>query len=286
MEVTILKRSVRLLIILLIALLTGCATGGDLRRVQGALDTKITDNDGKIAAMQTDMAALQKGSAQHTEAVADIRKKQADMGADVTDIREQLQPLRGAVEQLRKDMEAVQGRMGDVKDLKEKLDQASFKINFIENFLGIGKKEERTENGEKHNKNQSKNGSKGKSDKESIYASAYELYKEGKYEKARIEFQSFIKAYPKTEYSGNAQFWIGECYYYEKSYEKAILEYEKVIKTYPEGNKVPQALLKQGLSFLQLGDKASAKLILQNIIKDYPNTSQAKTARAKLLEIK
>ena len=278
------KRSVKLLIVILIALLTGCATAGDLKRVQGDLGTKITDHDGKVAAMQTDMANLQKDSAQNTEAVADIRKKQADMGADLTDIREQLQQLRGSIEKLQKDIDDVQGRMG--KDFRERLDQASFKINFIENFLGIGKKEERTENGEKPVKNHSKNGSKGKSDKESIYASAYELYKEGKYEKARIEFQNFIKAYPKTEYSGNAQFWIGECYYYEKNYEKAILEYEKVIKTYPEGNKVPQALLKQGLSFLQLGDKASAKLILRNIIKDYPNTSQARVARTKLLEIK
>jgi len=284
MKVTLLKRSVKLFIILLIALLTGCATAGDLKRVQGDLGTKITDHDGKVATIQTDMATLQKESTQNAEAVADIRKRQADMGADLTDIREQLQQLRGGVEQLQKDVEAIQGNLG--KDFKEKLEQTSFKINFIENFLGIGKKEEAPENGEKHNKNKPKNGSKGKSDKESIYASAYELYKEGKYEKARIEFQNFIKAHPKTEYSGNAQFWIGECYYYEKSYEKAILEYEKVIKTYPEGNKVPQALLKQGLSFLQLGDKASAKLILQNIIKDYPNTSQARVARTKLLEIK
>jgi len=284
MEVTFLKRSVRLLIILLVALLTGCATAGDLRRVQGDLGTKISDHDGKVTAMQTDIAALQKESTQNAEAVAGIRKKQADMGADVTDIREQIQQLRGTVEKLQKEMEAFQG--GTDKEFREKLDQASFKINFIENFLGIGKKEERTENGEKSNKSNSKNGSKGKSDKESIYASAYELYKEGKYEKARAEFQNFIKSYPKTEYSGNAQFWIGECYYYERSYEKAILEYEKVIKNYPEGNKVPQALLKQGLSFLQLGDKASAKLILRNIIKDYPNTSQARVARSKLLEIK
>jgi len=283
-EVTLLKRSVRLLIVLLIAFLTGCATAGDLKRVQGDLGTKISDHDGKVAAMQTDIAALQKESAQHAEAVAGIRKKQADMGADLTDIREQVQKLWGAVEKLQKDIDELHGPTG--KDFRERLDQATFKINFIENFLGIGKKEERAENGEKNNKSHAKNGSKGKSDKESIYASAYELYKEGKYEKARTEFQNFIKAYPKTEYSGNAQFWIGECYYYEKSYEKAILEYEKVIKTYPEGNKVPQALLKQGLSFLQLKDKASAKLILQNIIKDYPNTSQARVARAKLLEIK
>ena len=57
-------------------------------------------------------------------------------------------------------------------------------------------------------------------------------------------------------------------------------------KNFPEGNKVPYALLKQGLSFLKLGDKASAKLLLQQVAKDFPNTSQARIARAKLLEVK
>jgi len=59
-----------------------------------------------------------------------------------------------------------------------------------------------------------------------------------------------------------------------------------VTKNFPDGNKVPYALLKQGLSFLKLGDKASAKLLLQQVIKDFPNTSQARIARAKLLEIR
>ena len=136
----------------------------------------------------------------------------------------------------------------------------------------------------------------GKSDKESIYASAYELFEKRKYDMARTEFQNYIKAYPNSELSGNAQFWIGECYYYEKSYDKAIQEYEKAIKNYPKDNNISQdhpkkgtlrqAHLKQGLSFLQLGDKASAKLILQNIIRDYPNTSQERAARDMLLEIR
>ena len=100
----------------------------------------------------------------------------------------------------------------------------------------------------------------------------------------RADFQNFLKQYPDTEYSDNAQFWIGECYYFEKNYEKAILEYDKVAKNYPDGDRVPYALLKQGLSFLNLGDKTGARLLLQQVIKDYPNTNQAKIARAKLLE--
>jgi len=94
------------------------------------------------------------------------------------------------------------------------------------------------------------------------------------------------KLFPKSEYSDNAQFWIGECYYFEKKYERAIVEYDKIVKNFPDGEKVPYALLKQGLSFLNLGDKQSARLLLQQVIKDYPNTSQARIARSRLQEIK
>jgi len=173
--------------------------------------------------------------------------------------------------------------------MAEKLTSAAFKINFVENFLGIGKKDATVEAAEKGNRpanGRHKDVLNGKSEIEALYAAAYETFKEGKYEKARTEFQNFLKLHPRTEYSGNAQFWIGECYYNEQQYEKAILEYEKVVTSFPEGNKVPYALLKQGLSFEQLGDKTSARMFLQQVIRDYPNTNQAGVARAKLLEIK
>jgi tol-pal system protein YbgF len=217
-----------------------------------------------------------------------LRKNQAETGADITVVRDDLQQLRGQLDGLRNDLAAAATRSSrkdeENKDLRDKINNAVFKINFIEDFLGIGKREDHVEAGEKGEK--PKEIPKGKPDKESTYAAAYELFKEEKFDKARDAFLNFLKQYPDTEYSDNAQFWIGESYYFEKKYENAILEYEKVVKNYPDGDKVPYALLKEGITFLNLGDKASAKLILQRVIKDYPNTNQARTAKAKLLTIK
>ncbi len=82
-----------------------------------------------------------------------------------------------------------------------------------------------------------------------VYRSAYETYQKGDIEGARRKFEAFLKQYPNTELSDNAQFWIGETYYAKKDYEKAILEYEKVIAKYPEGDKVSAAMLKQAPPF-------------------------------------
>ena len=296
------KKNILLPSLLMIALI-GCATVSDLNKVRSEIDQKITvEVGGKIvpmekkvavaeeslAALKTESAAIRGDVGKNSEAVAAIRRSMAETSADIADIRDNLQQLRGQLDLLRKDLAAAATRANrkdeEYKEIRDKLNNAVFKINFIENFLGIGAREDQPEAAEKGEK--LRETSKGKPDKESAYVAAYELFKDGKFDKAREAFLNFLKQYPDTEYSDNAQFWLGECFYFEKKYENAILEYEKVTKNYPDGDRVPHALLKQGISFLNLGDKASAKLILQRVISDYPNTNQARTAKAQLLTIK
>jgi len=119
-----------------------------------------------------------------------------------------------------------------------------------------------------------------------IYKDAYETYLKGDIEGARRKFEAFLKQYPNTDLSDNAQFWIGETYFIKKDYERAVLEYEKVTAKYPEGDKVPAAMFKQALAFLELGDKANARNILRRVIERYPQTDQADLARKRLETIK
>jgi len=121
---------------------------------------------------------------------------------------------------------------------------------------------------------------------ESMYDDAYLSFTQGNFPEARKKFRAFLKKYPKTAYSDNAYFWIGETYYSEGDFESAILEYEKVIRHYPRGDKVPSALLKEGLSFIKLGDKTDGKLVLRKLVKRFPRSDQAKIARRILHRLK
>jgi tol-pal system protein YbgF len=123
-------------------------------------------------------------------------------------------------------------------------------------------------------------------DPEELYSSAYAALSQGELKDARKKFEEFLTLFPDTEYSDNAQFWIGESYYREKKYEEAILEFEEVIKKYPRGNKLPDAMLKQAFSFLAINDTNSAKLLLQKTIDKYPTSAQAEIAKAKLKSVK
>jgi len=119
-----------------------------------------------------------------------------------------------------------------------------------------------------------------------IYKDAYETFHKGDLEGARRKFEAFLKQYPNTELSDNAQYWIGETYYLKKDLERAILEYEKAIVKYPEGDKIPAALFKQALAFSELGDKANARNLLKRVIEKYPRSEQAEMAKKKLETIK
>ena len=271
-----LRNSIYLLLAVLAFSVAGCASTQDLKAVRSELNQKMEE---KLAAMDAELAAVKKNATN----LESMRKGQANTAADIADLRDNIQQLRGQVETLKKEL-AV-----NTKKEEQTLDNLLLKINFIENFLEIGKKDVATDTPDKNGKSTGTTVARDsvkKQDKEKTYSAAYQIFKEGNYDKARTEFQNLLATYPDSEYSDNAQFWIGECYFFEKKYEQAILEYEKVAKNYPNGSKVPYALLKQGLSFLKLGDKTSAKLLLQQVIKDYPNTSQARIARSKLQEIK
>jgi tol-pal system protein YbgF len=114
------------------------------------------------------------------------------------------------------------------------------------------------------------------------YMKAFGLYSANKYEEAIESFTAFIKAYPDSEYSANAQYWIGECYYTRSNFPKALEAFKKVISTYPNGNKVPDAMLKAGYTLFALKQKDSATALLESLVKRFPDNPAAAKAREKL----
>ena len=264
------------LAIVFLVWLGGCATAVDLKKTQRDNDSRMSGQRGDVEKLQ---ARFDQYERNYTETTRAIRENQANLNADLGAVRDDVRTLRGQMEEMKKEFSG----MGRSQNMTNRLDDLASRIGNIENSLGIGKKEP---NGKRSEATGGDLSAEVKTDPKAAYNACYKLFTNGQYAKAREEFQKFLKQYPKTTYSDNALFWIGETWYIEEKYEKAIVEYEKVIKGFPTGDKVPDALLKQGLSFQKLGDKASAKIVYQQIIKKYPQTNQAKAARAKLSELK
>ena len=121
---------------------------------------------------------------------------------------------------------------------------------------------------------------------EKYYRSAFKLLKESQYDQALLAFKSFLKDYPDSAFSNNAQYWIGEANYVMQNYEIAINEYQALLNTYPNSQKISHALLKIGYSYAELGNIADAKKILKEVIRQYPDTTVFRLANERLRKIK
>lgn len=122
----------------------------------------------------------------------------------------------------------------------------------------------------------------GQSDEQDAYMKAYGLFSSNNYIVAIEAFEAFIKGHPNSEYAGNAQYWIGECYYTQRDYTRALAAFTKVIENYPKGNKVPDALLKIGFSQISLNEPIKARATLETVVEKYPRSQAAAKARERL----
>jgi tol-pal system protein YbgF len=278
------KISYCFLYITLVLFVSSCAST-QLKKSVSELETKNKVIAERIQAQTADIGQLKSSI---DDSTSSLQKAQTDSAAENKSLWAKIKELQDTNEKQQKEINALLNKVAqrdeEIKSNRDKIDRFSLRISFLETFLGLGEKDSGDKG--KWGSGIEKESPKALSDKYQLYTLAYDLFKDGNYAKARTEFQNFLKNFPSTEYSDNAQFWIGESYYFEGSYEQAILEYEKVGKNYPQGDRVAPALLKRGFAFISMGDKANGKIILQQVIKDYPSTYQSRLAREKLLELK
>jgi tol-pal system protein YbgF len=117
---------------------------------------------------------------------------------------------------------------------------------------------------------------------EKLYAGALALYSSRDYQQATAKFEEFVAGYPDHKLAGNAQYWIGECYYSQKRFAEAAEEFSKVEKVYPASHKVPAALLKKGLSLAELKRMPEAQAALQRIVERHGQSEEAAKAKERL----
>lgn len=117
------------------------------------------------------------------------------------------------------------------------------------------------------------------------YMKAFGLYGADKFPEAIAAFESFIGAFPESEYAANARYWIGECHYSQKNFKAALVEFARVLSDYPHGKKVPDAMLKLGLTELALKDSPKARETLKSLVEKFPKAEAAAKAREWLAKL-
>lgn len=112
-----------------------------------------------------------------------------------------------------------------------------------------------------------------------MYDTAYADYSSGQWALAIAGFEAYIKTYPRTDKTDDAQLYIGEAYSLDGKFEEAVAAYDKVIADYPTGDAVPMAYYKRGLALVRLKRTDEARASWEAVIQQYPDSDAARLAR-------
>lgn len=114
------------------------------------------------------------------------------------------------------------------------------------------------------------------------YRSAWNLLKEGRYDRSVKAFGDFLLKFPKSSLAGNAQYWLGEANYVSRKYKRAVIEFKHVMTTYPDSLKRPDAMLKLGFTYYELKQWDKAREMLESVMQNHPKSSAARLAGIRL----
>ena len=104
------------------------------------------------------------------------------------------------------------------------------------------------------------------------YQFARELYEDGLYEEAIVEFQKVIDEYPTSAEAETSLFYIGESYRVRDKWQEAEKYYARLLRAYP-GSEIPDKY-QYYLALMQYKQQHYAAAIEQygNLIENYPNS--------------
>lgn len=115
-----------------------------------------------------------------------------------------------------------------------------------------------------------------------MFETAKADYAAGQWTLAVTGFEQFLRAFPKSENSDDAQFYIGETYFAQGKFAEAIPAYNLVIQNYPGANAVPDAYYKRGLAEERLGQVEAARNSWETVSKSYPESDAGRLAKQNL----
>ena len=114
---------------------------------------------------------------------------------------------------------------------------------------------------------------------------AKNLFKEGKYGKAFIEFSKLHKEHTDQIKKGEPQYWLGRCWYKLKEFTQAKKYFTNFIDENPNSPWIPSASFHLAKTELDLGLRKAAISRLRALIEKHPYNGSSEAAKQILINI-
>ena len=244
----------------------GCATKGDLKRLQDEVAGQATSQEALLLELSADLEALRDSlavqSAIANEMVVDSR---GVIARELRDMQTQLSQLIQLVGQMQRTQVLMSQRLqadgGRVTTSTLRADPDS---------LGalIGR------------------GGGGQVDCDQIWSAGITQFNRGSNAAARAGFSAFLRECPEDERVPRARFNLGDIAQQQDRLDDAIEEFLRIIQLDPEADEVPRAQYRIGLIYIEQGNVQQARTYLELVVNSYPEDPVAELARAELREIR
>ena len=113
---------------------------------------------------------------------------------------------------------------------------------------------------------------------QSVYTQAFDALKAGSYSVAIHGFEGFLNTYPVSPLAPNAEYWLGEAHYVNQNFNQAEKCFRRVLKQWPDSGKAPAAMFDLGNTLIAQGKVSAGRATLRKVIHDYPGTDVATQA--------
>lgn len=205
--------------------------------------------------------------------------------------------LKKNVDQLEQDKKALNAK---VADLTSKLGQSSqqwqdlqdlqARVNQLDSELAVQKKINRDLSASSAGMERESLGSglapvTTRAQFKTSYNQGLKLFRGRSYSKALAVFANLSRSKADPTLTGNAFYWMGECYFAAQKYEDAVHAFEKVL-TFRRSYKIGAAYIMLGMSYLHLGNKQMAKTTWEEFLKKDPKSRYVSRAQEYLSQLK
>jgi len=112
-----------------------------------------------------------------------------------------------------------------------------------------------------------------------LWDMAFSDYAAGQWPLAIQGFETYIRAFPRSEQADDAQFYIGEAYQLDGKMREALTAYERVAADYPQSNRAADSYYKRGVIYNTLNQPDKAREMFETTIKQFPNSESSRLAR-------
>jgi tol-pal system protein YbgF len=116
---------------------------------------------------------------------------------------------------------------------------------------------------------------------EQLYSASLQQLRRGSPSTARMGFRELLRLYPGHARIPDATYFVGETFAAEAP-DSAVLYYARVVDSFPQSSRAATALYKLGLLAERRRDVEGARGFYQRVVRDHPNSDEAALARDRL----